>query len=319
MSQVPHASRSHRRRTAPQDRPLALLPLADHNTWYYPSHGYMSDDEAMPPGSRWVRRGKMAAWGPQMEDWEAEERSRKRLKPLLPTTPPAERSPSPPTLPHLNRPRTPPMVMPFPEPERQHYTYTSFVMDKAVTHTFRSNLLYELEESTNRLIEGEAEMKRTLGRLWQVINESARVSIDPNDDNEPIEPKEEEGEEQGGTAQEKIQKERRRERAKRLARAPDVTPAARKVFLFGEEDMPGQTTHFHIHDHDNLEKFISTLHELADDGREYVERLEEIRNGLGDVRWQRDCMWEDVRLRAIGELHETAKVTEELMDDAESR
>lgn len=46
-------------------------------------HGHDSDEEELPPalaqgnwghknvkGSRWIRRGKITAWGPEMEDWE---------------------------------------------------------------------------------------------------------------------------------------------------------------------------------------------------------------------------------------------------------
>jgi hypothetical protein len=58
-----------------------ILPLSDPNSWYYPSHGHDSDDEEInvqggnwgkkhAKNARWVRRGKMIAWGPDMEDWE---------------------------------------------------------------------------------------------------------------------------------------------------------------------------------------------------------------------------------------------------------
>lgn len=62
-----------------------LLPLSDRNAWYYPSLGHDSDEEELgvglpegnwghknTKGARWVRRGKMTAWGPEMEDWEVE-------------------------------------------------------------------------------------------------------------------------------------------------------------------------------------------------------------------------------------------------------
>ena len=60
-----------------------LLSLSDQNIWYYPMHGHDSDEEELPvalpqgnwghknaKGGRWVRRGKITAWGPEMEDWE---------------------------------------------------------------------------------------------------------------------------------------------------------------------------------------------------------------------------------------------------------
>lgn len=59
------------------------LPLSDQNAWFYPSHGYDSDDEELPAGSqlgnwgnktvkgaRWARKGKITSWGPGMDDWE---------------------------------------------------------------------------------------------------------------------------------------------------------------------------------------------------------------------------------------------------------
>ena len=63
------------------------LPLIDHSVWYYPSQGYDDSDEElldigvrggnwgnkMVRGARWVRRGKIAAWGPGMDEWEVRE------------------------------------------------------------------------------------------------------------------------------------------------------------------------------------------------------------------------------------------------------
>lgn len=60
-----------------------LPPLSDRNNWYYPSHGYESDEEDLQVGSkggnwgnktvrgaRWVRKGKITPWGLGMDDWE---------------------------------------------------------------------------------------------------------------------------------------------------------------------------------------------------------------------------------------------------------
>ncbi len=61
------------------------LPSNDTHGWYYPSHGYASDEDEVDVrfstavgnwgrkaarDARWVRHGKMAAWGPSMEEWE---------------------------------------------------------------------------------------------------------------------------------------------------------------------------------------------------------------------------------------------------------
>ncbi|KAG5352051.1 hypothetical protein C0989_004043 [Termitomyces sp. Mn162] len=229
-----------------------------------------------------------------MDDWESEERARKRIKSLLPQE---RRSPSPPSLPHLERSPSPPLVSPYPPPNVQHLSYASFVMDKAVTHSFRSNLLDELEHATNTLIEGEAVMNRAMGRLWQVMNE------DPDNvsRNVSLVPKQEDGD--GDTDED--------DATRRMARAPDLTPPMHKIFLLSyPSDSPPEfePSHFYSQDRqlDTLEKSLTTLRELQDDGREYCERLQEIRDGLGDIRTQRDGIWDLVRERAVKELHEVA-------------
>ncbi|KIM48375.1 hypothetical protein M413DRAFT_440104 [Hebeloma cylindrosporum] len=287
-----------------------LLPLSDRNAWYYPSLGHDSDEEELgvglpegnwghknTKGARWVRRGKITPWGPEMEDWEAEERARKRIKLLLPQE---RRSPSPPTLPHLARTPSPPLVSPYPTPSH-HMSYASFVLDKSTTHTFRSSLLDELEHATNGLIEGEATMKQALGRLWQVMSEDP----DRKEGNASLVPKREDEDEDPDDLD---------DQARRVARAPDLTPSTHKIFLLSyPSDAP--TNHDPSHftapeiQLNTLEKNLATLRELQDDGREYVERLEEIREALGDVRAQRNTIWNAVRERAIKELQDAAFVS----------
>ncbi|KAG1716352.1 hypothetical protein ID866_836 [Astraeus odoratus] len=224
---------------------------------------------------------------------KAEDRARQRLRSLLPTE---RRSPSPPRLPHLRSP-SPPLVAPYPPPVAQHLSFTSFVMDKSVTHSFRANLLDELEYATNSLIEGEAMMKRALGRLWQVINE------DPCREHgeEEVVPKRED-------ADSNVDEE---ELDRRYPRAQDFVPNAHKLFLTSYPDSgspvldPSQFTSPEIQQ-DSLEKALATLRELQDDGREYVERLEEIREGLGETRLQRNVVWDTVREKAIKEMQDAA-------------
>ena len=171
-------------------------------------------------------------------------------------------------------------------------------MDKAVTTSFRSRLLDELENATNGLIEGEATMKCALGRLWQVMSE------DPdNVGDDSVVPKLEDEDEEGHD-----------ERARRVARAPDLTPTVHKLFIEnafvsaggGSMQAGYELSQFSHPDAqlDNLEKSLATLRELQDDGREYVERLEEIRDGLGDVRTQRGGVWNLVRRKALKELQD---------------
>lgn len=177
----------------------------------------------------------------------------------------------------------------------QHLNYSSFVMDKSVTHSFRSSLLDELEQATNNLIEGEATMRKALGRLWQVIGEDSEQRAK---DSTLILKREEEDD---GNEED--------ERERRYATAPDLTPAIHKVFL-SERGPPAvfEPSHFVTPEAqlDRLEKSVAIIRELEDDGREYVERLEEIREGLGDVRAQRNVIWDMVREHAVKELQEAA-------------
>jgi hypothetical protein len=291
-----------RRSVQLEDSVQLMLPLSDHNIWYYPSHGHESDEEELnvssaggnwgnkaTRGARWVRRGKIAAWGPGIDDWKAEERARKRVKLLMPQP---RRSPSPPSLPHLRSP-SPPLVSPYPPATTQHLSYSSFVMDKAVTHSFRSNLLIELEHMTNGLIEGEATMRRALGKLWQVISEDP----DKQQGFPALVPKREE-EDLGQDIE-------------RLDRVPDLTPPIHKLFLISNSNGshplldPSQFASPEMQ-LDSLEKSLATLRELQDDGREYLERLQEIRDGLGDVIAQRSGIWDIVREKAVKELQDAA-------------
>ena len=224
---------------------------------------------------------------------QAEERARKRVKLLLPQN----RYSLSPSLPHLRSP-SPPLTSPYLPPATQHLSYSSFVMDKAVTRSFRSGLLDELEHATNSLIEGEATMRRALGRLWQVISEDP----DGHSSEASVIPKLEEDYE---ATDEHDTRERR------LARAPDLTPSIRKVFLppyLNSGPPVFEPSHFVSPEVqlESLEKSMGSLRELQDDGREYVERLQEIREGLGDVRDQRNGIWDMVRERAIKELQEAA-------------
>jgi hypothetical protein len=279
--------------------------LNDHNAWYYPSQGFDPETESLNisvsggnwgkktmKGCRWVRRGKIAAWGPNMDEWEAEDRARQRMRNLLPIE---RRSPSPPILPHLRSP-SPPLVAPYPPPVTQHYSFTSFVMDNSVTHSFRSNLLDELEHATNSLIEGEAIMKRALGRLWQVIDEDAgkRHRV------EEVIPKREEAD--GNVGEDGLDS--------GLSRSPELVPNAHKLFLSYAHDGPPVLDPSHFASpqmqQDTLEKSLATLRELQDDDREYVERLEEIREGLGDVRFQRNMVWDMIREKSIKEMQDAA-------------
>jgi hypothetical protein len=168
-------------------------------------------------------------------------------------------------------------------------------MDKSVTHSFRSGLLDEVEHATDGLIGGEAVLRGALGRMWQVFQEDP----DGARENSLLVPKQEDEDE----------RDREDERESRMARAPDLTPAVHKLFLptYPVSD-PSQFTSPEMQ-METLDKALATLRELQDDVREYVERLQEIREGLGDIRAQRNNVWEMVREKAVKELHTEAMNT----------
>jgi hypothetical protein len=170
-------------------------------------------------------------------------------------------------------------------------------MDRSATHTFRSKLLEELEEATNGLIEGEAALRRALGRLWQVMSE------DPDEKSEqsklsPV-PKREDVEGEGSAQAESLG-----------GYMPDLTPPPHKLFLSYPPGTtpPFEQSHFSSPESqiETLDKSMVALRELQEDGREYVERLEEIRDGLGDVRAHRNAIWDIVRERSVKELRDSA-------------
>ena len=159
-------------------------------------------------------------------------------------------------------------------------------------------MLEDLERATNGLIEGEAGMKRAFGRLWEVLSKDPDQGR-PKDVVIPKQEDESEGTNADG------------ERERRLARAPDLGPPTQKLFIVSYPNGGSPVfdpSHF-VHpdmQRENLEKSLSTLRELQDDVREYVERLEEIRESLGDLRAQRDEVWTMVRMNSLQELQRMA-------------
>lgn len=153
-------------------------------------------------------------------------------------------------------------------------------------------MLEELQQVTNNIIEGEATLRRALGRLWQVMSEDP----DRNLANSVVPKREfEDGEQEN-------------DRERRLARAPDLTPATHKVFI-SVSPVPSYEQLTLEAQMETLEKSLAVLRDFQDDGREYVERLEEIREAVGDVKRQKEAAWDIVREKALRELQEVAAST----------
>ncbi|KAH8120572.1 hypothetical protein DFH11DRAFT_1560811 [Phellopilus nigrolimitatus] len=285
----------------PNEEPY-IMPLG-HPEHYYTSQASSDSEEGeLPAGvaggnwgkkatksARWVRRGKAVAWGPRKVEWEAEERARKRVRQLMRPS----RSPSPPTLRHL-RETSPPLSAPYTRPASAHGSYSAFVLDPAMAHSYRTHLLGDLQQTTENLVQGEATVTRALGRLWKVLSEEEHGESGANAEGVA---KREEADEDDEMS----------ERDRRIARAPDVAQPMHKLFL---TPFPNGGTSMLEPSHfgspqmqlENMEKSLASLRELQDDSREYVERLEEIRESLGDMRRQRDVLWMNVREHALQEL-----------------
>lgn len=180
-----------------------------------------------------------------------------------------------------------------------------------MAHSFRTHLLKDLQQTIDNLIEGESTMKRALGRLQQVMSEdpdqgasgssSSRTGTREADEGMAVAKREEADDE--GVDEDAV------DREGRFARAPDLSLPMHKLFLtpltnggpaifepshFGSPQMQLE----------QLEKSLGTLRDLQDDSQEYVERLEEVRETLGEVTRQRDMVWTKIREGALEELKE---------------
>lgn len=151
-------------------------------------------------------------------------------------------------------------------------------------------MLTELQQVTNNIIQGEATLRRALGRLWQVMSEDP----DKRAVNGVV-PKQEDDDIAEGDATEQ-----------RLARAPDLTPTTHKIFIAADSVPPPQGYDYLTPEAqmETLEKSLAVLRDFQSDGREYVERLEEIREVIGDVKKQKEAIWDIIREKAIRELQD---------------
>ncbi|KZT40115.1 hypothetical protein SISSUDRAFT_983781 [Sistotremastrum suecicum HHB10207 ss-3] len=266
---------------------------------------YSSDDEELSvgnprgnwgnklvKGAQWVRRGKIVAWSPGRDDAEMEDLVRSRVKKMLPRP---DRSPSPPLLPHLRSP-SPPLVAMHPSLSPQNRSYTSFIMDQSVQHSFRSPLLEDLEKATESLIEGEAALRRSLGRLWQLLSE-------PEPSQAETTSMQVDGESTPPIQDEQAMMDQTLEFTEPVSKF--IVPPANEILEQAERLQNLQKQN------EVIEKNLNTLRDLQDDSREYVERLEEIRESLGGIQCQRTALWNVLREKALAEMQDTSAVVVE--------
>ncbi|GJJ09449.1 hypothetical protein Clacol_003672 [Clathrus columnatus] len=236
-----------------------------------------------------LRKDKLSSWSPSREEWEIEERARERLKTALFSKP---SSPSPPRL-HLRSP-SPPLIPPYPLPATQHLSFTSFVLDPAAQRSFRSGMINDLERATCTLIEGEAQLRRAMGRLWQVLSDNSDNRNRNSSTNQPVITKQEDTDDN-----ENLSDQASNADSGQALLSQEPLHDLHKLFL----DTPPYGSNLDSnapvleqsqrwdHQEEVLEKGVAVLRDLQEDSREYVERLEEIREGLGFVRNQRQSLW----------------------------
>lgn len=263
-----------------------------------PSSNWGAKPASSATGSEWARKGKIAPWGPGHEDFELQERARKRIRGLLP---PTSRSPSPPipTLAHM-RPPSPPAVAPYAPPATQHANFMAFVLDESVQHAFRSRLLPDLQRATCNLIEGESDLKRALGRFWAVLADPPKPPPPPPQQHQHTNGITTNGD--VSTKQEDPDDDDIDDDERAALRDDAMYPQLDKIFVSSHDVTIMGHTLDPRQQHEHLFKALGCLRDMQDDGREYVERLAELREGLGEICYQRQSIWNTVRERALKEM-----------------
>jgi hypothetical protein len=230
---------------------------------------------------------------------QVEERARKRLKLLLPAT----ESSSPPT-PRLanRRSPTPPSIAPYAPPIAIHSSYTSFVLDPSVQHSFHSTTINELERTATELVEGESALRRALGSLFRAMD------VEADEDKQRFAIPGKGPTTNGALGQNGVPKPEPNgdsEDAEVSARALMLPIHRRFITPYPVPLPPIYESNMLINQETQVETFeksLAFLRELMDDGIEFTERLEEIREGLGTERAIRKGTWKGVRLRALQEM-----------------
>ncbi|KDQ20554.1 hypothetical protein BOTBODRAFT_26564 [Botryobasidium botryosum FD-172 SS1] len=229
-----------------------------------------------------------------------EERARKRLKRVLPQSPPS--SPPMPTLTHL-RPVTPPLTASYVPMASQHPNFSSFVLDPSVQHAFTSSNVVELGATATELIEGEGALRRALGALWKALDvDSFRAPAEERNSSRRHTPNymgngdnDEDEDDDSSSFRQHM----------RNGMSEEELPPLQRLFITTQPIMlPGGEPRPLLPQNqvESLEWSLGVLRELADDGREYTDRLEEIREGLAQARAVRKVVWTACREAALDEM-----------------
>lgn len=169
-------------------------------------------------------------------------------------------------------------------------------------------MINDLEQATCTLIEGETQLRRAMGRLWQVLSDNADSRNKNGSSNEVAITKQEDSDENENLTSD--QGSNIDSNQVMINHGPPYP--IHKLFLNIPPLGNGNSTHAEAvsfdqaqrweHQEEILEKGLAVLRELQEDSREYVERLEEIREDLGLVRNQRQSVWTVVRERSLKEM-----------------
>jgi len=172
-------------------------------------------------------------------------------------------------------------------------------------------MLGDINRAINNLIEGEAAMKRAVGRLWQAVYAmKAPDAPGPSDPQKKYPSPPANGDVFGGkpfpgqdnmeviTSMDGMEEAMQAIRAQRDPLQDDD---------FNSEEVPKSHP---------LPPFVSpglmaAINDLAGDSAEYVARLEEVREGLGFTLGQRDALWTTLREKALLEMQQQEEEEEE--------
>jgi len=236
-----------------------------------------------------------------------------------------------PILPHLRSP-SPPITLPLTPTSQCHASHTASIFDPNISASFRSNLLHSLERSASELIQSEIALTRALGRFWTAITEA--VTRMAREKRHALQEEQRRlAEEQHNrriqmeveTTEENPQADGPREPSPIpvFPHIPDSAMAeldnisTRNVILRMftlptsmrlDYVAPGGTSEVisvgPAHQAELVTRSMLAIRELQEDSKECMERLEEIREMLGQVKGLRDAVWAIMRSRAIAEMQQ---------------
>ncbi|KAG8978135.1 hypothetical protein FRC05_011251 [Tulasnella sp. 425] len=334
------SSSSERKRSRIVMEEASVVPAEDRNAWYYPAAPRPAasiegnNEQELDPGASTGNWGNKHVKGAR---W-VEDRARKRLRNLLPDQSRAS-SPPLPTLPHLRAP-TPPLVAPYAIPPKTHKSYTSMVVDPSVQHAYMNKTVASLGRTATEFIEGEGALRIALGALWQATAIDNKYSPSSNDDTaaegSPRQSMEVESVKHGSGARDEpdapldnpdVQMSSGEHGQQQPAKTQEELLVAslsplRQLFISTTpvtvpvDGAPNAT----LASASQLESFewaINVLRDLTDDTREYMDRLEEVRELTGKAGAVRKDVWRVIKEKALEELEAVDNDKDDVQEESD--